>query len=221
MSIKVQIYVRTVEDALMCAAAGSEFVGLVCDPTNLPQSSMPFAQAKEVMAAFGDDTIGVALTASADPGEIAAMARAVEPHVVQLVASKELPPAVVAQLRRALPMVKWMRAIAVIDHGAIALAKSYQSVCDYLILDTRVPGRVDLGGTGQTHDWNISAELVRRVHIPVFLAGGLSPDNVAQSIRAVRPWGVDSFSLTNMPGPGNRKDPAKVQAFVANARAGL
>ena len=112
-----------------------------------------------------------------------------------------------------------MRAIPVGDRHSIDLALAYQAVSDYLILDTHDPGAVDIGATGKTHDWQISAELVRRVHIPVFLAGGLSPDNVAQAIRTVHPWGVDSYSLTNLPGGDGRKDPAKVRAFVGNARS--
>ena len=63
----------------------------------------------------------------------------------------------------------------------IELALRYQPVCDYFLLDTNDPDRIDVGATGQTHDWNISAELVRRVNIPVILAGGLSPQTTSQS----------------------------------------
>ena len=58
------------------------------------------------------------------------------------------------------------------------------------------------------------------VHIPVILAGGLSPENVADAIRAVGPWGVDSLTHTNhfLPGGGFRKDPQRIQAFVTAAR---
>jgi phosphoribosylanthranilate isomerase len=164
----------------------------------------------------------VALTASPDVAEILHMVEAIHPDVVQLAGDLQfMPPAEVASLRAALPAVKLMRAIPVGGGQSIEWALTYQPVSDYLILDTYDTGAVDIGATGRTHDWEVSAELVRRVHVPVFLAGGLSPDNVARAIRAVRPWGVDSYSLTNLPGEGGRKDPAKVRAFVANAKAAL
>jgi phosphoribosylanthranilate isomerase len=208
VSVKVQIYLRTAEDAVMTAAAGADFVGVVCDPRNLPQVTLSYAQARQVLAAV--------------PADILQMVQSVNPDVLQLVGDPQLmPPAEVARLRSALPRVKVMRAIPVGGGQSIELALAYQAVSDYFILDTHDPGAVDIGATGRTHDWQVSAELVRRVHVPVILAGGLSPHNVAQAIRTVRPWGVDSFSLTNLPGPDGRKDPAKVRAFVANAKAAL
>ncbi|MCB0014782.1 MAG: hypothetical protein KDE34_22860, partial [Anaerolineales bacterium] len=77
-----------------------------------------------------------------------------------------------------------------------------------------------IGASGVTHDWNISREIVRRVKIPVILAGGLSPDNVAAAIAQVQPWAVDSLTHTNerLPGGGFRKDLEKVRQFVAAAR---
>jgi phosphoribosylanthranilate isomerase len=220
MLVKVQIYLRTAKDAAMTAAAGADFIGVVCDPHNLPQVSLDYARARAVLAAVPADRMRVALTASPDVADILQMVEAVKPDVVQLVGDPQLmPPEEVARLRAAMPTVKVMRAIPVGDRQSIDLALTYQAVSDYLILDTHDPGAVDIGATGKTHDWHISAELVRRVHIPVFLAGGLSPDNVAQAIRAVQPWGVDSFSLTNLPGSDGRKDPAKVRAFIANAKS--
>ena len=57
-------------------------------------------------------------------------------------------------------------------------------------------------------------------HIPVILAGGLMPENVAEAVRVVKPWGVDSFTHTNIPGT-KRKDPERVKAFVEAAKAAL
>ncbi len=69
-----------------------------------------------------------------------------------------------------------------------------------------------------THDWSISRKIVESVSIPVILAGGLSADNVAEAIEAVRPWGVDSYTHTNHPGDRMNKDLTQVRAFVSNAR---
>jgi phosphoribosylanthranilate isomerase len=62
---------------------------------------------------------------------------------------------------------------------------------------------------------------VERSRLPVILAGGLSANNVAQAIAAVRPWGVDSFTHTDLPGSRGKKDPARVRAFIAAALRGF
>ncbi len=93
---------------------------------------------------------------------------------------------------------------------------------DYLILDSVDPDIAGVGAAGVVHDWAISAAIVDAVDVPVILAGGLSPKNVAGAIAAVRPWGADSLTHTNRPdsGGGFRKDLARVGAFAAAARGG-
>ena len=84
-----------------------------------------------------------------------------------------------------------------------------------LLVDAAVPQAY--GGTGHLADWEIARALAQRAEI--LLAGGLTPDNVAEAVRAVRPWGVDvSSGVEAAPG---RKDPARVRAFIAAARSGL
>src|SRR5262249_43735806 len=70
----------------------------------------------------------------------------------------------------------------------------------------------ELGGTGRRHDWSISRRIVEAVDVPVFLAGGLRPDNVAEAIHTVRPFGVDLCSGVRRAG---RLDPTKLAAFIA------
>jgi len=82
-----------------------------------------------------------------------------------------------------------------------------------LLLDAHRTG--EYGGTGQVGDWSLAATIARQY--PILLAGGLTPENVADAIRQVQPWGVDVASgVERAPG---RKDAAKMQAFVVNARA--
>ena len=73
------------------------------------------------------------------------------------------------------------------------------------------------------HDWNVSAAIVDAAGVPVILAGGLSPANVAEAARVVRPQGVDSLTHTNLmlPGGGFRKDLDAIAAFVAAARGAI
>ena len=105
-----------------------------------------------------------------------------------------------------LPVVK---AIRVADAHALALLASYE-VSGFL-LDAPGPG---YGGTGQTFDWEIAVEAAASV--PVVLAGGLTPENVAEAIRVVRPWGVDVASgVESSPGV---KDADKLRRFLAAAK---
>jgi phosphoribosylanthranilate isomerase len=85
---------------------------------------------------------------------------------------------------------------------------------DRFLLDSYDPNTV--GGTGQTCDWAKAGSLVQSLETPILLAGGLSPGNVAEAIRQVRPWGVDVSSGVET-GPGV-KDIAKVEAFIAACR---
>ncbi len=80
------------------------------------------------------------------------------------------------------------------------------------LLDASVPGQ--FGGTGKTADWALAARLAGQV--PLLLAGGLTPENVAEAVRQVRPWGVDVASgVESAPG---RKDPARIRRFIQNVR---
>ncbi|MFF8974898.1 phosphoribosylanthranilate isomerase [Streptomyces sp. NPDC014995] len=87
---------------------------------------------------------------------------------------------------------------------------------DMYITDTFDPRTGAKGATGLTHDWNVSAELVRRSPKPLMMAGGLNPENVGDAIRAVKPAAVDAH--TGLEGPDGRKDRAKVAKFIAEAR---
>ena len=97
---------------------------------------------------------------------------------------------------------------AKIRHGA-DLRDLERFHTDLHLLDTHVPGMV--GGTGETWDWGLVAG--RRSKTPFLLSGGLTPENVAEAIAAVRPWGVDVASGTEA-APGV-KDPEKLEAFFA------
>jgi len=88
-----------------------------------------------------------------------------------------------------------------------------QLPADYLLLDTYRPGRY--GGTGETFSWDRVATFPFQ-HDRLILAGGLTPENVAEAVRAIRPWAVDVASgVESAPG---RKDPEKIRAFITNAK---
>ncbi len=136
-----------------------------------------------------------------------------------------------AELRARLGSIRIMQAIPVGPpeisdrFQSLALARAYDPHVDFLLLDTSlgddqdnpVPGWI--GITGRTHDWNISRQIVEQCSSPVIIAGGLNPENIAGAIRAVRPWGVDSCTGTDL--YRGKKDLNKCRAFIENARQAL
>jgi len=141
-------------------------------------------------------------------------------------------------VRKRFPGFNIMRAIPIAQPGmadassVIELARMFEPVSDYFLTDTVLTKEVEpfpgqpggfIGITGQTCDWDVAKELVEFSNIPVILAGGLSPDNVADGIRHTLPAGVDSCTATNaLDGKGQpirfKKDIEKVRRFVEAAR---
>ena len=219
--MKIQIYtMQTPEEAQAVSALGVDHLGITPSERGLP-GEIDLATAQAIVEAVGDRAVVVALSVESDLAAIEAMVQAVRPDILHLCGLEGLvAPDAVRQLRARLPGLPIMQAIAVAGPEAVELALAYQKVADYLILDTQAPEIEGIGASGATHDWNISREIVRRSRIPVILAGGLSPENVVESIRMVQPWAVDSLTHTNRPLPngGFRKDLERVRQFVAAAR---
>jgi len=90
---------------------------------------------------------------------------------------------------------------------------------DGFVLDTADPETDRVGGTGTPHDWMVSARFVRDCRLPVILAGGLKPENVASAVQTVRPYGVDAN--TGLDAPRGRKSVERCCAFVRAARTAL
>jgi phosphoribosylanthranilate isomerase len=250
--MKIQIYtMQTPEEALAVAALGVDHVGVTPSQLGLP-GEVDLAAARAIVEAVRGRAVAVALSVESAPDAIEDMVRAVRPDILHLCGlSGSLQPENVRALpfdpsgvagqrelrtvpfdtlrtvRARLPDLPIMQAVSVTGPEALDAALAYQEAADYLILDTQAPDIPGIGASGATHDWTISREIVRRVRVPVVLAGGLSPENVADAIRAVRPWGVDSLTHTNHPLPGGgfrtelivlRKDLERVRGFVAAAR---
>jgi phosphoribosylanthranilate isomerase len=153
------------------------------------------------------------------------MAQAVQPDVIHISSDTEgVSLEAMQELHRHLPdRVRLMKAIHVDGPESIAVALKFALVAEILLLDTKVAGMPGVGATGVTHDWNISREIVARVgeRSRVILAGGLAPENVGAAITAVRPWGVDSNTGTNLPGDPVAKDWERVREFVRQAKMGV
>ncbi|HSF45810.1 MAG TPA: phosphoribosylanthranilate isomerase [Chitinophagaceae bacterium] len=116
------------------------------------------------------------------------------------------------QLHAALPWIKLVQVIHVLDESDISRAKEISPFVDALLLDSGNPNLTVkiLGGTGNTHNWEISRKIRESVPIPVFLAGGLNAMNVKEAIATVQPWGLDLCSSVRTNG---HLDEAKLKAF--------
>ena len=121
-----------------------------------------------------------------------------------------------SQLRRALPGISIVQVVHVRNESAIDEALAYAEAVDALLLDSGNPALTvkELGGTGRTHDWAISRRIVEQASVPVFLAGGLNPKNVARAIDVVHPYGIDVCSGVRTEG---RLDAAKLAALLEAA----
>jgi phosphoribosylanthranilate isomerase len=129
------------------------------------------------------------LTASQDPDAIAEQHRAASTTTLQLVA--RLTEQAGARLRAALPGVRLVQVVQVESDAAIEAADAAATWAHAVLLDSGAEAEGRLGGTGRLHDWRISEAIRERLDVPVILAGGLNPDNVAGAIATVAPSAVD------------------------------
>lgn len=203
MSVKVKICgITNVEDAQAAVAAGADLLGFV----------------------FYDGSPRHVTVQQA-----AAIAHTVSPFVVRVGLFVNAPAELVSEAMSAcgLQLLQFhgdetpeyccqfgamsMKALRVKDAEAIRSLPEYPT--DAWLLDAFVPGQ--LGGTGHSFNWDLAIEAVK-LGKPVFLAGGLTPENVAEAVRKVQPYGVDvSSGVESAPG---KKDHAKVRAFIQAAK---
>jgi phosphoribosylanthranilate isomerase len=210
----VQIYeVNNPEEAIILAGLGVDHIGILVGKGEYSRELSP-THAKAIFDSLPKETKRVALSLSQDLEIISKVAREAKPDILHLGAVPELlTPNDIKKLKKEFPHLKIMRSIPVVDKVSIELAKEYESIADYLLLDSYQRGDTQVGATGKVHDWSLSRRIVESVQVPVILAGGLGPDNVAEAIRAVKPAGVDSKTKTDRI-DGKGKDMEKVGAFI-------
>jgi phosphoribosylanthranilate isomerase len=192
-------------DARVAVEAGADAIGMIFVPET-PRFVEP-AAATVIAAAVPDGVKRVGVFVDASVEEINERARQVPLDLVQL--HSEI--AAESARRIAVPFIKVVRVRGAIDVGRL---RSYNAAA--YLLDTYVEGAH--GGTGKTFDWDLARPVVE-AGLPVLLSGGLTPENVSEAVRRVRPYGVDvSSGVEARPG---MKDHEKVRAFIANAQEAL
>lgn len=213
-----QVYeVTSAAEAQAVSAIGIDHIGAKVGNGEFPRE-LSTIEACEVAAAVVPPSAFSALYLSPNPQCIADSACTLKPPIIHLGALPQLLlPRHVQLLRTKLPKCRIMRSIPVADENAVLIARSYEGIADILLLDSALAGDGKMGALGVTHDWNISRRIVEAVSMPVILAGGLGPDNVAEAIRVVRPAGVDSKTKTDRKG-FHSKDLELVRLFHQAAK---
>jgi phosphoribosylanthranilate isomerase len=203
--------IGSVQEAEMAIAAGADAVGLVAA---MPSGAGMIADARiaEITAAVPPPISSFLLTSEISAAAISAHIRGTGPTTVQIV--RHIDPAESARLAELEPHIRRVQVIHVTGPEVLDLIPAYAPFVHAFLLDSGRPHAAipEFGGTGRVHDWSISAAFVRASPKKVFLAGGLTAQNVAEAIRRVKPFGVDLCSSVRTHG---LLDPEKLQAFMS------
>ena len=216
MKLRVKICcIRNAAEAAMAIRHGAAALGLVSAMPSGP-GVIPEADIAKIAATVPPGIATFLLTSKRDADSIIAQQRRCRVNTLQLCDSVE--PGCHARLRVALPGIALVQVIHVTGPESVDEARSVSASVDALLLDSgnQKLAVKELGGTGRTHDWRISRKIVEAVGVPVFLAGGLTPENVATAMREVRPFGLDVCSGLRTNG---NLDEDKVKRFFANLPA--
>jgi phosphoribosylanthranilate isomerase len=206
--------IQDLEEAELALELGASALGLV---SAMPSGPGPIPE--ERIARIARSVRGRAktflLTALTEAAAIAEQHARCDTTTLQLV--DEVSPQVRAALRARLPRVEIVQVVHVRGPESLEQAREAAEHSDALLLDSGNPTaeRKELGGTGRVHDWSISRRIVEAVRLPVWLAGGLNPENVAAATRAVAPHGVDLCSGVRT---AERLDRAKLARFASAMR---
>lgn len=201
----------TPEGVLATTAYGAAYVGFVFFAKSPRNVSIQTARALAADVPAG--TAKVALVVNADNATLDAITDAVPLDMLQLHGSETPERVLEIKARYGLPV---MKAVGVADASDLAALDTYNAVADQILVDAKPPKDADLpGGNGLSFDWTLIAK--RRWPKPWMLAGGLTPENVAEAIALTGAPQVDVSS--GVESSAGVKDAAKIAAFIAAARA--
>ncbi|MFZ1919222.1 MAG: phosphoribosylanthranilate isomerase [Terriglobales bacterium] len=206
--------IASVDEAAMAVEAGAAALGLV---SRMP--SGPGVISNELIASIAaavPPAIGTfLLTSRQSVEEIVAQQHFCRTNTIQI--CDHLVRGTHRELKDALPGISIVQVVHVTGPESVEEAAALAPHVDAILLDSgnQKLAVKQLGGTGRTHDWTLSREIRERVSVPVFLAGGLTPENVAQAIAEVGPFGLDVCSGVRT---GGKLDAGKLERFFAAVR---
>ena len=206
-------------DAHSAIDAGASAIGFVMGGKCFPVEVEPHAQrVREIIRTFPANVDSFIVTHLLNADDILDLSNYVRSSGIQI--SEEIDVSIVKEIRSR-SHKKIIKTVVVRDESCIQKLKEYEPYCDYLLLDTVSAGYV--GGTGRTNDWDLCKQMVAAASKPVYLAGGLTPENVELGMDTVRPQGVDvatGVSVFSDEYPGkDRKCPLRIKSFIQKAHA--
>lgn len=211
-AVKVKLCGLTrLDDVPAAVAAGAAYVGFVFFPKS--PRDLDLEMARELALCVPAGIAKVALTVNADNAMLDALTKRVPLDMLQLHGSESAERVRLVKARYGLPV---MKVVGVAEADDLAAIDTYSTVADQILVDAKPPKGADRpGGNAVAFDWTLMAG--RRWRVPWMLAGGLTPDNVAEAVRRSGATQVDvSSGVESAPG---LKDPDRMRAFVKAAQA--
>lgn len=215
MSVRIKICcISSISEALTAIELGADALGLVGKMPSGP-GPIPDDLINRIASAVPPPIATFLLTSETSVSGIIKHHKRTNTNTIQIV--DLLSEGTFTQIRDSLPSVKIVQVIHVMDAYSVELAVKISESVDALLLDSGNPNLKvkELGGTGRVHNWKFSRQIRAFSKCPVFLAGGLNPDNIKQAIEEVQPFGVDVCSGVRING---FLDKDKLSAFVKNSR---
>lgn len=203
--------IASIEEAFVAIDHGAYALGFVSDMPSGP-GVIPEKLIAEIINELPPGVRSFLLTSKRDAGEVVSQLRRCGANTIQL--CDRLRSGTFSDLRSAIQDVSIVQVLHVDGPQTLLDAQNVAPDVDAILLDSgRTTSSIkELGGTGRTHDWSISRAVSDAVSIPVFLAGGLTADNVAEAVCTVRPRGVDVCTGVRTDGD---LDEEKLFAFFA------
>src|SRR5687767_15488577 len=207
--------IASVEEAWMAIEHGASALGLVSAMPSGP-GPIPDSLIAEIAATVPPAVSSFLLTCEQDADAIIDQQRRLRVNTIQI--CDRLPAGSHRALREALPGVALVQVVHITGPESVDEAIEVAPHVDGVLLDSGNQSLAvkELGGTGRTHDWNLSLQIREAIAVPLFLAGGLKAENVADAIRQVHPFGVDVCSGVRTDG---KLDEVKLRAFFTAVRA--
>lgn len=204
--------IGSIDEARLAVKYGASALGLVSEMPSGP-GVIPDDLIREIAAAVPPGVSSFLLTCKQDAASVIEQQRAARVNTLQL--CDRLTAGSYRELRDALPGVSIVQVVHVTGPESVDEAAEVAPHVDAVLLDSGNQSLAvkELGGTGRTHDWSLSRRIREAVSVPIFLAGGLKPSNVAEAVRRVEPFGVDVCSGVRTDG---KLDETKLAEFFRN-----
>jgi phosphoribosylanthranilate isomerase len=205
--------ISSIDEAKTAIEFGAAAIGLVARMPSGP-GPIPDDLIKQIVLTIPPPIGTFLLTSETSVNEIIKHHKRTRTNTIQIV--DQLSSGTYSQLKAALPSVKIVQVIHVIDEKSVDLAIKISEHVDALLLDSGNPDLKikELGGTGRVHDWKLSRRIRDNSKCPIFLAGGLKPENVRLAIDEVQPFAIDVCSGVRTNG---KLDKQKLAEFFLNA----